>query len=232
VILAVPSALVSVIAQSGNWNAVVIPAHELANMPEVDLQTTLPSLPLALGIFEPLHTQGSYLHADPDSRRDWQEQVGPATGLRVGLVWAGNPAKRGDRDRSIPPRLLLRFLGLAGITYYSLQLAPKNEAAVLFKAGLLDFTGRISDFADTAAIATEMDLIISADTAVAHLAGAMGLPVWTMLPVSCDWRWGLEKETTPWYPSMRLFRQPHRGDWGSVIERVAQELQRLIATRR
>ena len=108
---------------------------------------------------------------------------------------------------------------------YSLVLnAPAAETQPLTDAGLIDLTGSINDFADTAALMAELDLIISIDTAAVHLAGALGRPVWTLLQHISDWRWGMEGETTPWYPTMRLFRQPRPGDWESVVERVGNAL--------
>ena len=99
------------------------------------------------------------------------------------------------------------------------------------EAGLVDLTASITDLADTATLLAQLDLIISVDTVVAHLAGALGRPIWTLLPFVPDWRWGLEREDTPWYPSMRLFRQPTVGDWDSVIRRVVEELSALAARR-
>jgi ADP-heptose:LPS heptosyltransferase len=107
----------------------------------------------------------------------------------------------------------------------------RTRAVQKFQSSTGDHTRQIADFADTAALMMELDLIISVDTAVAHLAGALGKPVWTLLPFVPDWRWGLESETTPWYPTMRLFRQPKLGDWDSVIQRVAAELKSLAETR-
>jgi ADP-heptose:LPS heptosyltransferase len=120
-----------------------------------------------------------------------------------------------------------------GVRFFSLQIqSPQNAPASLREAGLVDFTDRITDFADTAALVAELDLIISVDTAVAHLAGALGRPVWTLLPFAPDWRWGLDREDTPWYPTMRLFRQPALGDWASVISRMAEELKSMVDTKR
>jgi len=140
------------------------------------------------------------------------------------LVWAGSPTHHADRSRSIPPSKLRPLLRLPGFQFYSLQVARPNRPHLPKGIDLIDFTADISDFADTAALVAELDLIISVDTAVAHLAGGMGRPVWTLLPFERDWRWGLAGEMTPWYPTMRLFRQPAAGDWDSVIERVAAEL--------
>jgi ADP-heptose:LPS heptosyltransferase len=120
---------------------------------------------------------------------------------------------------------------LEGIEFFSLQLGPEAARLTEFpSAPIVDHMSLIADFADTAAFMSQLDLIISVDTSVAHLAGALGRPVWTLLSFVPDWRWGLEKEETPWYPSMRLFRQPALGDWGPVIQRVEGELRHLRDT--
>jgi ADP-heptose:LPS heptosyltransferase len=118
------------------------------------------------------------------------------------------------------------LLAVENVRFYSLQIdRGKGGGAPLEKSNVIDLTAQITDFADTAALMTHLDLVISVDTAAAHLAGAMGRKVWTLLPYIPNWRWGLEREDTPWYPTMRLFRQPAMGDWDAVIRRVADELQ-------
>jgi len=189
------------------------------------------SLPSALGIFEPLPMSAPYVCADPGERAIWPDRLAPGTELRVGLAWRGSPANQRDRDRSITLESLLPLLDISGLGFYSLQIGRTvSESAALAAAGVIDFTPQITDFADTAALASELDLIISVDTAVAHLAGALGRPVWTLLPFAPDWRWGLEGESTPWYPTMRLFRKPTRGDWGSVLQRVGEALEGLAGS--
>jgi hypothetical protein len=117
---------------------------------------------------------------------------------------------------------------LEGVEFFNLQLGPGAAQLAEFPtAPMIDHTSQIADFADTAALMGELDLIISVDTAVAHLAGALGRPVWTLISYVPDWRWGLEGDETPWYPTMRLFRQPALDDWDSVIQRVKGELGRL-----
>lgn len=180
------------------------------------------SLPFLLGMYEPLPMPEPYLRLDPAWRGIWRERLGPATGRRVGINWAGNSTHVNDWRRSIAARRLLPLLtSHPEIRFYSLQIEPPNdEGQSLREAGLIDLTEHITDFADTAAFLSELDLIISVDTAVVHLAGALGRPVWTMLPLAPDWRWGLHREDTRWYPTMRLFRQKRAGDWHEVIERV------------
>jgi tetratricopeptide (TPR) repeat protein/ADP-heptose:LPS heptosyltransferase len=153
----------------------------------------------------------------------------PAGGLKVGIVWAGNPSHKNNRYRSCGLTVLRSLLTLPQVRFYSLQ---KGEAvSELQQAGLpvVDLSGQLQDFADTAAAIAQLDLVISVDTAVAHLAGALGKPVWLLLGFAPDWRWMLEREDSPWYPTMRLFRQPQLGDWESVVLRVRQELERVIA---
>ena len=150
--------------------------------------------------------------------------------LKIGVVWAGNPGFKQNRYRNIPLHFFVPVAGLPGVTLYSLQ---KGEETAMAKSPpvdmkLVDYAGKINDFADTAAFIENLDLIISVDTAVAHLAGALGKPVWTLLPFSPEWRWLLEREDSPWYPTMRLFRQSSHGDWQSVIDRVVEELRRKI----
>jgi tetratricopeptide (TPR) repeat protein len=139
--------------------------------------------------------------------------------IKVGIVWAGNPRHVNDRERSIPAELL-RLLGdMPGVRFVSLQKETRQLPPA--SLNLIDFTAELSDFADTAALISKLDLVICVDTAVAHLAGTMGKPVWLLLPFAPDWRWMLKREDSPWYPSMRLFRQPRWGDWQSVISTVA-----------
>lgn len=199
--------------------------HEPGPQP-FDCYATALSLPFILGMYEPLTMPQPYLQLDPAWREAWRERLGAATGLRVGLVWAGNANHVNDWRRSIDARRLLPLLtSHPTIRFYSLQLeAPNDSGQVLRDAGLIDLAQHITDFADTAAFVSELDLIIAVDTAIVHLAGALGRPVWTLLPLAPDWRWGLEREDTPWYPTMRLFRQKRAGDWDEVIQRVDEAL--------
>jgi hypothetical protein len=223
-------ALARLFTQNGGWNAEILRRLDWkeSSLPPYDFQVPLLSLPVALGVFEPLPMAQEYLRADPGLRQKWRERLGPVSAIRVGLVWAGNPEHLLDRLRSIAPERLLSLLQLSGFQFYCLQPGIRTGSALrLIEAGVIDLTMHISDFADTAAFVAELDLVISVDTAVAHLAGAMGRPVWTLLPFVRDWRWGLEGETTPWYPTMRLFRQPAYDDWDSVVQSVAAELEAM-----
>jgi len=155
-------------------------------------------------------------------------------GLRVGLVWAGKPSHRNDRNRSLALPVLAPLLETAGADFHSFQLSdPADTIGPLgFSALLADLRPGIRDFADSAALMNEMDLIISADTAPAHLAGALGRPVWVLVPFAPDWRWLAGQDESPWYPSMRLFRQTRSRDWEGVVKRLCEALVQHIATNR
>jgi hypothetical protein len=148
-------------------------------------------------------------------------------GLRVGLAWAGNPAYKADRQRSIRLDTLLPLLRSVSATWISLQKGESAERQLAQLPGDVfvgDGSSRDRDLAETAALIATLDLVITTDTCIAHLAGAMALPVWILLPHLSDWRWMQQIETTPWYPTGRLFRQSTPGDWPAVIRRVAREL--------
>jgi Glycosyltransferase family 9 (heptosyltransferase) len=153
----------------------------------------------------------------------------PKTGQkRVGLVWASKPGHFTANKRSCPFAIFQSLLELQEISFYSLQKDIPTAESDLFhtqQETIMDLSDRISDFSDTARLIDQMDLVITIDTAVAHLVGALGKPVWVMLPFASDWRWLLDREDSPWYPTMRLFRQQHIGDWEGVIQRVTNALR-------
>ncbi len=199
------------------------------SLPAFDVHCPLGSLPLAFGTtLQDIPAEVPYLSADDAAAARWRDRLGGDSGaLNVGLVWAGNPAFRGDRLRS--PRELSLYSPLAAVKnvrFFSLQKGEAAKQAAHPPAGmnLTDWTSDFGDFADTAALIANLDLVISSDTAVAHLAGAMGKPVWVILPLSPDWRWMLDRSDNPWYPTMRLFRQTKVGQWTDVIEQVAGAL--------
>jgi tetratricopeptide (TPR) repeat protein len=196
-------------------------------LPEFDVHWPLMSLPLAFNTrLESIPAEIPYIRADAALAAEWARKLAPFAGqLRVGLAWAGRPTNKQDRKRSMT---LDHFAPLAadGITFFSLQKGPAAAQAANPPPGMrvIDFTADLHDLADTAASIAHLDLVISVDTAVAHLAGAMGKPVWTLLPFKPDWRWMLGRTDSPWYPTMRLFRQSRPGDWMDVIAKVRQEL--------
>ncbi|WP_136524498.1 tetratricopeptide repeat protein [Geomonas ferrireducens] len=200
-------------------------------LPRFDCHASLMSLPFLCGTelaTVPAHIP--YLFADPLLVERWRPRI-PVGGLRVGLVWAGRKSYKDDLKRSLSLPLFAPLAGVPGMSLCALQVGDGAEQAAHPPPGmaLTDLGSSIRSFADTAAILAQLDLVISADTAVAHLAGGMGVPVWVLLPAACDWRWLMEREDSPWYPTARLFRQKRRGDWGEVLERVARELATLTA---
>ena len=194
-------------------------------LPPFDLHTPLMSLPLALGEPEPAFPPQPYLAADPARARAWAERLGLASGLRVGLACSGSRTNGNDANRSIPFETLAAWLP-AGPDYHLVQkdIRDADRAALATRRDIAVWDEALGDFADTAALCQSMDLVISVDTSVAHLAGALGRPVWLMLPFDPDWRWGLHSDTTPWYPRMRIYRQARRRDWSDPLERVARDL--------
>lgn len=203
--------------------------------PPHDLHCPLMSLPRAFGTdLESIPAATPYLRPAPHEVARWGERLakgardGSQEGLRVGLVWAGNPRHRNDRNRSLPARALLPLLAVPGVRLISLQT---GDAAQFLEGGLESPMAGVRDFADTAAILANLDLVIAVDTAVVHLAGAMGVPAWLLLPYAPDWRWLLDRTDSPWYPSLRLFRQPRPGDWGTVLGTVAAALKATANTK-
>jgi tetratricopeptide (TPR) repeat protein len=201
-------------------------------LPAYDWHIPMMSLPHAFGtILETIPAPVPYLHVDPSLRKSWLPRVESAaprgTSLRVGLAWAGNPKHKNDVNRSIDSSLLSPLAQIPNVTFFTLQKFNENEKAVIPPPNLrlVDFIPSLHDFADTAALIEQLDLVISVDTAVVHLAGALGKPVWTMLPFTADFRWGLRGEQSPWYPTMRLFRQPKFRSWPPVIENVVAALR-------
>jgi ADP-heptose:LPS heptosyltransferase len=148
--------------------------------------------------------------------------------LKVGLVWSGNPTHDDDSLRSIDPQLLGDLVSLDGVEFHSLQapVRPEHQAIVAQWPRWVDRTSGMTHFRATAEYLEGLDLVIAVDTAVAHLAGALGKPVWLLVQDSPDWRWLLNRADSPWYPTLRLFRQSHRGDWSPVLEQVVEELRR------
>jgi tetratricopeptide (TPR) repeat protein len=209
-----------------------------AKPPEFDLECPLLSLPAVFGTtVETVPWQGAYLGADPEqviekgmrSPHVLPDLPGDQP-LRVGLAWAGNPLYKADRQRSTQLATLLPLLRAISINWISLQKGPAAEqlaqlADLPGSVFVWDGSSRDRDMAETAALLATLDLVITTDTSIAHLAGAMGKPVWIMLPHLSDWRWMQQRETTPWYPTARLFRQTTAGDWAGLLERIIVELR-------
>jgi ADP-heptose:LPS heptosyltransferase len=180
----------------------------------------------------PAHTP--YLAARKELVEKWRPVLDEVCGFKVGIFWQGNPQFQEDRDRSIPLSHFGKLADLRGVKLVSLQKGPGRDQLAGCRFPVLDLTEQmdtesVGPFMDTAAILRLLDLIICSDSAVTHLAGALGVQTWTALPFMPDWRWLLDREDTPWYPTMRLFRQRTRGDWGEVFEQIAAALKlRLI----
>ena len=173
-----------------------------------------------------------YIFADRIKVEQWKNRINKE-GYKIGIVWAGKPGHGNDKNRSCELEHFLPLAGIPGVAMYGLQkgdAARQAETPTGMKR-TINFDRELKDFSETAAAIENLDLIISVDTAAAHLAGAMGKPVWTLLPYAPDWRWLLEREDSPWYPTMRLFRQPARGDWGVVFDKVKDELGKLARER-
>jgi hypothetical protein len=206
--------------------------------PRFDVHCPLLSLPLLFQTtLENIPAEVPYLFADPALVTYWRDRLtapvsasprpsAPASFLRVGLVWGGSPTPLHNRKRSATLAALAPLAAAKGVTFVSLQKGePAGQAAnppVGMK--LIDHTSELGDFADTAALISALDLVISIDTGVAHLAGALGKPTWVLLPFVPDWRWFTDRTDSPWYPTMRLFRQPALGDWSAPIDLVSREL--------
>jgi tetratricopeptide (TPR) repeat protein len=194
--------------------------------PKFDVQCPLMSLPFAFGTtVETIPGQTPYLRADPAQVQRWSERLGACGSRRkIGLVWAGRPQHRGDAQRSIPLEKFAPIFAVKDAVFFALQKGPAAAAAPPPDAEMISLGPDLNDFADTAAVVAQLDLVISVDTAVAHLAGALNKPIWTLVGMTGDSRWLTDRETTPWYPTMRLFRQKSLGDWDPVIARVAAAL--------
>ncbi len=205
-----------------------------APLPAFDMHCPIGTLPMIFGTrLDSIPARKSYLPPPPEARvRAWSERLGEHKRLRIGLVWSGSRAHRNDHNRSTSLRLLSRIFDL-DVTFVSLQkdLRPDDKAE-LEQTGIIDWTAELSDFTDTAALVKCLDLVITVDTSVAHLAAALGCPTWILLPWTPDYRWLLERDDSPWYPSARLFRQDARRDYAAVIDRVRNELLGLVATKR
>ncbi len=213
VVLAVPAPVLRLL--QGAFPAATV-VNDALPLPPHDVAIPIMSLPLALGADA---AAAAYLPRPPAA------ELPPDPRPTVGLVWAGNPGQARDEQRSASLDALAPMLAVPGIRWLSLQFGAK--AADVARANLMDLGERLGDFAETARFVAATDLVITVDTAMVHLAGALGHPVWTLLAKVPDWRWGLEGEDTSWYPSMRLWRQHRRGDWRELAGRVAAALNRL-----
>jgi hypothetical protein len=229
VILWCPRPLAPLMNQCPYLDKVTIEGEKL---PEFDCHLPLLSSPKLFGTtLATVPCQTPYLYAKPDLIQSWREELSYIQAFRIGINWQGNPRYRGDRHRSIPLEQFAPLAKVPGVRLVSLQKGLGTEQ-IDKVAGKLSVTtlGAHRDeaagaFMDTAAVLMNLDLIVSSDTSLVHLAGGLGVPIWIALPWAADWRWLLQREDVPWYPTMRLFRQREPGDWTEVFTRIANELQ-------
>jgi len=229
VILVVPDVLCSLLSKLPGVSQCL--PLSVGSLPAFDVHCPLSSLPLAFGTrLATIPSTTPYLPAPPT--QEWERRLGAHDKLRVGLAWSGNINHREDHHRSIPLRALLPLFD-CGATFVSLQkdVRPDDVAALLGRADVIDLTAQLTDFSQTAALVSCLDLVISVDSSMAHLAGALARPTWILLPYTPDYRWLLDREDSPWYPTARLFRQDASRDYASLIARVRTELAALVAAR-
>ncbi|MGB6348938.1 MAG: tetratricopeptide repeat protein [Pseudolabrys sp.] len=203
-------------------------------LPGFDLHCPLLSLPLAFGTqVETVPAKIPYLHAAQKKRAKWDSRLGDRRRYRVGIAWSGNPDHKRDQMRSISLDAFVPLLE-CGATIVSVQkdIRPADAAVLGTHPDIHQFGNELADFSDTAALLSSLDLVISVDTSIAHLAGALGRPVWILLPYLPDWRWLLDRDTSPWYPTARLFRQDETRDWNGVIAAVGGALRKFAGNSR
>ena len=208
------------------WNE--IPGHaaycRLSSLPHL-FQTTMISI----------RSNGPYLHPDPTRVATWTERFAaqlPPDTKRIGLAWSGRPTHPNDRPRSISLRRLLPLASTGKCAFVSLQKPfPAGDVELIGQfPGLADLSGSLTDFEDTAAVIANLDMVITVDASIGHLTGAIGNPAWIILSKASDWRWLIDRSDSPWYPSVRLFRQPRCGEWDPVISEVTQALTTLLSS--
>jgi hypothetical protein len=224
VVLRVPRPLVNLLA---TIDGVATTVADDDPLPPHDVSLPLLSIAGTLGVdARSIPNEVPYLHASSALRANAARVVAARRArLNVGVAWAGNREHPNDRRRSVPLSLLAPLFDVSGVSWFSLQKGADNEqwASLPVARAIAPLP---ADYAldDTAALIAELDLVVSVDTAIAHLAGALARPTWLLLPFSADWRWGIDRRDSPWYPTMRLFRQPSIGDWSSVIAEVVRSL--------
>jgi hypothetical protein len=203
-------------------------------IPPFDVHCPIMSLPLAFKTtMETIPTKTTYIPVSENRIEEWRAKL-IGTEIKVGIAWAGNPNHPKDSDRSIPLKTILPILGVRGARYFGLQKDLRHDDPEMLDANpqITRLDQEISDFEDTAGIIMSLDLVISSDTSTAHLAGALGKPVWVLLPFSPDWRWLLDRDDSPWYPTAKLFRQKSIGDWPTVVDDVREELDKLVQAKK
>jgi tetratricopeptide (TPR) repeat protein len=205
----------------------VVSSDRTQDIPQFDYHCPMLSLPGVMGTtLKNVPASVPYLRPDPPRREKWKRRMaGEPKGKKVGLVWGGDATNPTDSMRSIPLEMLAPLAGTADARFYSVQKGRTDPSPAGFP--LTDWTADLSDWSETAALVSQLDLVISVDTAPAHLAGALGKPVWLLLPPVLYWRWMRDRNDSPWYPTMRIFRQKHRGDWTAAVQDAAAALREL-----
>ncbi|MGA2582014.1 MAG: tetratricopeptide repeat-containing glycosyltransferase family protein [Tepidisphaeraceae bacterium] len=194
-------------------------------LPEFDLHCPLPSLPWVFQTrLDSIPAEIPYIHADPAKIEFWKSRLAGENRRKIGLAWAGRPI---PRNRFVPPQLLAPLANVANVRFYSLQKSDASATTEKPPLEMVDWTEELKDFSDTAGLIANLDLILTVDTAVAHLAGAMGKPTWIMLKFVPDWRWMLGRSDSLWYPTARLFRQERLNDWQSPVDEIVAALNLL-----
>jgi tetratricopeptide (TPR) repeat protein len=226
IVLATQRELISLLAQSGFTSLVDLGEP----LPEFDVHLPLLSLPRVFGTtLETIPGSIPYLTADAARIAAWREKLSAYSGLKVGISWQGRKTFPADRLRSIPLAYFAPLAEIAGARFFSLQKGDGREQlpAIADRLSAIDLSDSLETFLDTAAAMKNLDLVITSDTAVAHLAGALGVPVWVALSRVPDWRWLCDRCDNPWYPTMRLFRQSRHGDWADVFQRIHSALAEI-----
>ena len=236
IVLECPPPLVPLLSSCPGIDRVVAEGEPL---PDFDVQAPLLSLPALCGTtLASVPAPVPYLQADPARVETWRARLARGNGFKVGVVWQGNPRHAWDRHRSASLASLEPLAQVEGVHLISLQKGPGQEQpeGVSKRFAIMDLGGELDEsggaFMDSAAVMQSLDLVVTVDTAASHVAGALGVPVWLALSRIADWRWLQERDDTPWYPSMRLFRQERLGDWRAVFARMAEELKQFRQTRR
>jgi Flp pilus assembly protein TadD len=226
VIVHCESALERVVASMAGVDRAMTDASS-APFGEFDLHCPMLSLPMLFDARpDSIPNRVPYLVVPESLRSRWRQRLSNIEKRRVGLAWAGSKTLRADSRRSIPLSRFAPLLGIGGVQLISLQKGDAANQRRDWGDSLPDWMGDCADLMDTAALVDNLDLVITVDTSIAHLAGALGKPVWLLNRYESEWRWGLEREDSPWYPTMRILRQPERGDWDTVVKRVAANLAR------
>jgi hypothetical protein len=207
---------------------------DVLNLPPFDCYAPLMHVPDVLRHSE-FPANVPYLKSNPRLVEQWKQILAQYAGLKIGITWQGSPIHEGQERRNVPLAQIAKLGRLEGVQLFSLQKGPPANEILSFPEIInlaTDLDETTGAFVETAAVLENLDLLVTSDTSIAHLAGALALPVWAALCKVPDWRWGLTSESTPWYPTMRLFRQPTAGDWSSVMDQIATTIKQQFLTSR